>query len=102
MTFGKNIVRSGLAYMWSAFSMFFITLITVREIPENSVRLVDTILGFTLGTIVSGIIMYYFGSSQSSADKNDLIKEQTNPNDTVNKTEVKVTTREPEVKKDGE
>lgn len=81
--FGKNSVRSGLAFLWSAFAISYLVLITVRPIPESNHRIVDTVLGFLLGTIVSGIIGYYFGSSQSSADKTELLSKESNPDNTT-------------------
>lgn len=58
-----------LASAWSIFSMVYITAISFMTIPETSVRFVDTITGFLLGTIVSGIIQFFFGSSKGSKDK---------------------------------
>lgn len=74
LTKGKNYARIILAGAWSAFAMWFISFIITHVINENAVRYVDTILGFLMGTIVGVIINYYFGSSQGSADKNELIK----------------------------
>ena len=81
--FGKNSVRSGLAFLWSSFAIFYLVLITVHQIPESNHRIVDTVLGFLLGTIVSGIVGYYFGSSQSSADKTDILANERSPANTT-------------------
>lgn len=66
--------RVVLAFVWTFAAIGYIYLITVRQIPEQNLRIVDTVLGFVLGTIVATIINYFFGSSQGSADKNELIK----------------------------
>lgn len=58
-----------LASAWSIFAMSYITAISFITIPETSIRFVDTITGFLLGTIVSGIIQFFFGSSKGSKDK---------------------------------
>lgn len=52
-----------LATFWSVTGLIYIFLITFGTIPEQNVRFADTILGFLLGTIVSTIINYFFGSS---------------------------------------
>ena len=72
---GKNFVRSYLAFIWSLFAMFFIYQTVSNPIPEGNEHVVDTVLGFVLGTVISGILMYYFGSSQSSSDKTDMMKD---------------------------
>lgn len=56
--------------IWSAFSMSYIAAISFIEIPAENVRFVDTIIGFLLGTIVSGIIQFFYGSSLGSKEKN--------------------------------
>ena len=64
-----------LATFWSIVAVGYIFLITFLTIPEANVRFADTTLGFLLGTIVATIINYFFGSSKSSSDKNQLLKE---------------------------
>lgn len=64
-----------LATFWSFVAVGYIFLITFLTIPEANVRFADTTLGFLLGTIVATIINYFFGSSKSSSDKNQLLKE---------------------------
>ena len=36
------------------------------EIPKENIRFADTILGFLLGTIISAIIQFFYGSSLGS------------------------------------
>lgn len=57
------------AGFWSLFAVVYILVITLVDIPEKSVRFVDVILGFIMGTVVSTILNFFFGSSQSSKDK---------------------------------
>ncbi len=57
------------AWLWSIFAISYIILITVVNIPEKNTRFVDVVLGFLLGTVVSTILNFFFGSSQSSKDK---------------------------------
>lgn len=61
-----------LAAGWSLFSCVYIVVITVITIPETSVRFVDTILGFLLGTVVATIIQFFLGSSIGSKTKDAL------------------------------
>ena len=70
----KMEIRNLLGIFWSAFGALYIIGITFINIPINNHRAVDTVLGFILGTIVSTIINFYFGSSKGSADKNEMIK----------------------------
>ena len=62
-----------LATFWSITGLIYIFLITFTNIPEANVRFADTILGFLLGTIVSTIINYFFGSSNGSKEKTDIL-----------------------------
>lgn len=72
----KTTIRFGLAVFWSIFAASYISGITFLDIPKDNHRAVDTVLGFVLGTIVAGIIGFYFGSSQGSSDKTDIIEKQ--------------------------
>jgi hypothetical protein len=58
---------------WSAFAMVYVMLITFGYIPPENIRFADTIQGFMLGTIMSTMFGYYFGSSRSSAAKNEVV-----------------------------
>lgn len=60
-----------LAYLWSAFAIFYITSISFFSIPAENVRFVDTIIGFLLGTIISAIIQFFYGSSLGSKQKDE-------------------------------
>jgi uncharacterized membrane protein required for colicin V production len=73
--FPKSLTRTLLAFIWTFAAIGYVYLVTVSNIPESNIRIVDTVLGFILGTIVATIINYFFGSSQGSADKNELLKD---------------------------
>ena len=62
-----------LAGFWSLFGAGYILLITLVDIPEKNVRFADTILGFLLGTLLSMILNYFFGSSSGSSNKQGVI-----------------------------
>lgn len=54
--------------------------ITFHGIPQQNMRIVDTILGFLLGSVVSPIIIWAFRSSKAQVDKEnaELIVKQLN------------------------
>lgn len=51
----------------------YIFIITFASIPEQNVRFADTILGFLLGTVVSTVMNFFFGTSKGSSEKNETI-----------------------------
>ena len=61
------------AIVWCGFAALYITAITFIEIPKESIRFADTILGFLLGTVISQIVAFFFGSSHRSAKKDETI-----------------------------
>lgn len=71
---GKNSFRYILAIMWCMFAMAYITAITFMKVPELNMRIADSVHGFIMGTVVSAVMQFYFGSSQGSADKTELLK----------------------------
>lgn len=73
-TFSKRFIYY-LTIFWSAFSSIYILWITFGTIPQQNVRFADTILGFLLGTIIATIITFFFGSSQSSKNKDSAIND---------------------------
>jgi hypothetical protein len=52
-----------LATFWSVIGATFIIMVFFVSPPEQNLRLVDTLEGFLLGTIVSAIIGYFFGAA---------------------------------------
>lgn len=63
-----------LAIFWSFCGALYIGFITFGNIPEDNVRFADTILGFLLGTIISQILQFFYGSSRSSQNKDETLK----------------------------
>lgn len=63
-------------YFTMAFAMIIMLLVagylygvTFSTIPEGNERVVDTILGFLLGSVISPIIIWAFRSSKAQIDK---------------------------------
>lgn len=56
---------------WSVATMVYLAAATFAPIPPAQLRLADTILGFMLGTLISTIIQFFFGSSMQSKHKDE-------------------------------
>lgn len=63
-----------MAIFWSVVASLFIGFVTFTTIPEQNIRFADTIIGFLLGTIISTIMGYFYGTSKSSHNKDELIR----------------------------
>jgi ABC-type phosphate/phosphonate transport system permease subunit len=72
-TFAKRFIYY-FATFWSISAALYIAFITFGDIPEANVRFADTILGFLLGTIVATIVQFFFGSSDSSKQKDNTLE----------------------------
>jgi hypothetical protein len=72
-TFAKRFIYY-FATFWSISAALYIAFITFGDIPEANVRFADTILGFLLGTIVATIVQFFFGSSDSSKQKDNALE----------------------------
>lgn len=70
--FAKNFIYF-FAIAWSIFSFVYIAFITFGNIPKDNVRFADTILGFLLGTAMSAILQFFFGSSLGSKIKDEKL-----------------------------
>lgn len=64
-----------LATFFSVASTIYIYCVTFFNVPKENQRVVDTIIGFLLGTLIATIVNYFFGSSKGSADKSKIISE---------------------------
>jgi hypothetical protein len=58
---------------WSVFSALYLGGITFCDVPTNSIRIVDTVLGFILGTAITMMFSYFYGSSAGAAKRNDTV-----------------------------
>lgn len=70
---GKSFVRFFLACVWSAFAMFVVAYLITHDMQGSAKEYGNTVLGFIFG-VITAITGFYFGSSQSSADKDETIK----------------------------
>lgn len=52
----------------------YIFVVTFATIPEKNVRFVDVVLGFMLGTTLSTVINFLFGTSQGSKAKDNRLE----------------------------
>lgn len=55
--------------LWSIFAVIFIPCLIWAPIPESNIRFADTILGYVLGTVITGMFAFLLGSSQGSRNK---------------------------------
>lgn len=72
-TFSKHYVYY-LATGLLLFTGLYIFWITFGTIPVANQRFADTILGFLLGTVISTIVYFFFGTSKANKDKDIAIK----------------------------
>lgn len=61
------------AAAWSLFVMVFIFAITFGTVPPESIRYADGILGFLMGTVIATLINFFYGSSNGSVRKTDML-----------------------------
>ena len=59
--------------VWSVFAMSFFAFASFVPVPDNNQRIVDTIIGVLIGTVLTGFFNFFFGSSKGSKDKTDAL-----------------------------
>ena len=59
--------------VWSVFAMTFFAMASFYTIPDANTRIVDTIIGVLIGTVLTGFFNFFFGSSKGSKDKTDAL-----------------------------
>lgn len=69
----KDAMRGFLAITLLACFMVALFWLMERVVPESNRDLVTYMLG-QLATLASGAMVFYFGTSKSSSDKNDIIE----------------------------
>lgn len=71
---GKNFVRFYFASFWSIVAAVVIWYLLTHDLTPTQKEFGNTILGFIMGTVVGSVMQFYFGSSQSSSEKDDMLK----------------------------
>lgn len=81
-----------LTIVWTVFSMLYLSAVTFFVIPDGNNRNVDLILGFLIGTAISSLLNFHFGSSRSSVNKDKQLEQLRNKEhqDKLDKHEVKL------------
>lgn len=75
MLTGKNFMRNLLAIFVVAVGFTVIFAVLFGDIPESKNNTVNLILGFVFGAITM-VSSFYFGTSQSSTEKNEMLKDR--------------------------
>jgi len=57
-----------------SFSAIIVFLLFFIEVPDKNRDVINFILGVVVGTGLTGIFQYFFGSSQGASDKTDQLK----------------------------
>ena len=70
--FAKNFLYM-FTSVWSVFAMVFFAMASFYTIPDANTRIVDTIIGVLIGTVLTGFFNFFFGSSKGSKDKTDAL-----------------------------
>lgn len=73
MKISKNLTQLILAIMGVVFCLAWFAGLYFITIPEGNRDLVNIVTGALLGTVITQIYNYYFGSSKSSSDKTDIM-----------------------------
>ena len=63
-----------LALFWSIIAGFYLFFVTFAKVANE--HMADIILGFVLGSIISTIIKFFFGSSMGSKQKTDILSKK--------------------------
>jgi hypothetical protein len=58
------------------FGFLYLFMVTFLDVPKENIRIVDTSIGFVMGTLMSAVLQYYLGSSKGSADKTGVLNKE--------------------------
>lgn len=75
MKINKTVTRFILAILGISFSMAWFVLLLFQEAPEANRDLISAVTGALIAICLKEIYGFFFGSSQSSDDKTDMINE---------------------------
>lgn len=70
---GKNFMRSVIALIVCTTGAAFIFMAVFGTVPKENVETRNMSVAFVFGVLTT-VIGYYFGTSQSSSEKNEIIK----------------------------
>jgi hypothetical protein len=70
--FARNFIYL-FASVWSVFAIVFFMIASFATIPDANQRVVDTVIGVLIGTVLTGFFNFFFGSSKGSKDKTDAL-----------------------------
>ena len=59
-----------LATFWSVAAIAYLFAVTFLPIPDSATRFVDMTLAFLMGTVVNGIMGFFFGTSATENERN--------------------------------
>jgi hypothetical protein len=68
------------AWFWSITSIIYFFGVTFYPISQTGKDFANTILGFLLGTAVSAVLQFFYGSSKSSQDKTKSMQQAIDAN----------------------
>lgn len=57
----------------TSMTFLYIFAASFLDIPKENIRFVDTVLGFLLGTVISTLVQFYYGTSRGSQLKDAII-----------------------------
>jgi MFS superfamily sulfate permease-like transporter len=82
----KNFVSLFAFYVFSVAALFLF-LATFLSLPEGNQRIVDTIIGFLLGSVIGPIVVWAFRSSKAQVDREEQerIVQRVRADDTTSK-----------------